>query len=734
MNFKKISCLALVLLFCFSICSCKDNKGFIIQKADYDSSAQYDLPESKNIASIGEYVLAINGDYASPVLMKTGRDRVWSTLPTDYLKDWNYEYGVSISESAIFLKYYDPTYESFFTINSSDAVAKGRILTEEVENGVKITYFFDEYKISVPVTYKLTDNGLKIKVVPSEIVENDFTVMSVAVAPFLCSAVNEKSDNRYLFVPSGSGALMYTDCRGKARTYEEEVYGDDLARSKNWNYTNQEQIHMPVFGAIDGNDAIYGIITSGAESSSIGAYVGDKDAGYSGVYPIFNIRSYNTVEINIGGTTGFKNFIRLADKQNDDTFEVMYNVLCDDEASVSGIASAYRDYLGLNSGVNNKLVNITMLGGLMAERSALGIPYTTFSPTAKLSDVKDIVDEVSTYVGTPINVRLLGYGSSGLTVGKIAGGFTLNKKLGKVSDLKSIAESCKETKSDLYFDFDVVNMTSSGAGYSKRNDVALDTTDYRVKVNAFDIALRNVNKEIDSSYIISRSALPNVITDATNAIAKFGISGISFSTLGHSSYSDFKDIKYYGKSGMADDVSKALKKVKGGKVSVCTANANVYAAVTSDFLDEIPTVSSSFNVFDEDVPFYGMVFSGCKENAVSVNLSSIPQDKFLEAVKTGSGLSFVLASNVNSDAVASALSAYISADYGNLKESIKNYIKEYKDYFNAVSGSSVKSYVNLGNGISKTVFENGVVAVVNKSDSAVTVGDIVVDAKSFNWR
>ena len=59
-----------------------------------------------------------------------------------------------------------------------------------------------------------------------------------------------------------------------------------LSSEEKWNYNNAEQIYLPVFGAVDGNEAMYGIITSGASSSAIGAHAGDSALGYSGVYPI----------------------------------------------------------------------------------------------------------------------------------------------------------------------------------------------------------------------------------------------------------------------------------------------------------------------------------------------------------------------------------------------------------------------------------------------------------------
>lgn len=733
MKILKISCLILAAVLCLCVCGCKQKSDMVIYKGTYISGVQLDMPQSATLAAMGDYTLSIEGEHGSPIFSKAGCRKAWGILPLDYLENWDYEYGSPVSESALFLTYYDTTYETFFTLNSSDAVPKGRMLFKEVDNGVKITYFFDEVEVSVPVTYTLTENGLTVQIDPLEIVENNFIVMSVSVAPFFCSALNEKNENRYLFVPSGSGAVMYTDCRGKARTYQEEVYGEDLAREKKWNYTNSGQIHMPVFGAVDGEEGIYGIITSGAESASIGAYAGDQNAGYSGVYPIFNIRSYNTVQVDIGGTTGLKSFVRLADKRNPDKFQVRYGILNGEDASLGGMASAYREYLGLESGVKNKLVNLTMLGGFMAQRNTLGVPYTEFSKTTRISDVKTIFGQLQNEVDSPMNIRLLGFGETGLTTDKIAGAFSMSKKLGSKSDLQALSDDCAKSDSDLYFDFEVINFISSGSGYSNRSDAAVDTTDYRVKNYAFDIALRNTDTTQKASYVISRSALPGVIADAAKAIKDLGVPGVSFSSLGKSAYSDFSSDSYYGKAGMRSDVKGALQKIRENKTPVCTTDANDYAAISSDFIDEIPSVSSSYIVLDKDVPFYAMVFSGCKENAVSINLSSTPRDKFLEAVKTGSGLSFVLANEINSDAVAGSYSAYISADYGNQKKCIADYAKEYKDCFLQVAGSSVKSY-DEANGVSKTVFENGTVILVNQTENAVTADGVTVEAKSFVWR
>ncbi len=734
MKIKKIICLLLAFTVVFAISGCGKKNGVTILPPEYDSETMYSFPESQVLADAGDYTLSFDGKYGSPVIKSTVSEKEWSVLPADFLDKWNYEFGTPISQSQIFIKIYDPTYESFFTINSSDAVAQDRIKVEEITNGLRITYFFDEYKISVPVYYTVTENGLSIKVSAGEIEEHDFPVMSVAVAPFLCSAKNTTDKDHYLLIPSGSGALMYTDERGTVRQYEEEVFGVDMARENKWQYTNSEQIYLPVFGAVDGDSAMYGIISSGAESSSIGAHVGNTDAGYSGVYPIFHIRSYNNVEIDIGGTTGLKTFLRLAEDRNLITFEAQYRILSGEDASYSGMANAYRDYLGLESGVKNKQINISLLGGVMANRSALGIPYKVFSPTTTFNAAGKIVNELYSQNKTAMNIRLLGFGKTGLDVEKLAGGFAFNSRLGSKSDIESFNNAANKSGSSIFVDYDVLQFSKSGNGYSKRGDVTVDTTDYRVKKYKIDISLRNVDESAKISYLLARASISNVVDDAIKATNKTSIKGISLSTLGVMAYSDFSNEKYFGKLNMAGDVSEALKKVNAAKLNLATASSNVYAAVLSDYIDCIPTKSSNFSVFDVDIPFYAIVFSGCKENAVSVNLSSVPRKEFLNALKTGAGLSFVIADDINEDALASMNSVYIAASYDYNKQLINDYLTESREFLNKVSGVSVKQHNILDNGLSQTVFENGITIYVNESVEDVTYNGEVIKAMSFNWR
>ena len=108
-------------------------------------------------------------------------------------------------------------------------------------------------------------------------------ILSVSVLPFFCSAENPKEN--YLFVPSGSGALMMTDdSERNTRRYSEPVYGLDAAAMPMFQNTAQNAVRLPVYGARNGNDAMMAVITSGAETATIDAVAGDEQFGYSAAY------------------------------------------------------------------------------------------------------------------------------------------------------------------------------------------------------------------------------------------------------------------------------------------------------------------------------------------------------------------------------------------------------------------------------------------------------------------
>ena len=64
-------------------------------------------------------------------------------------------------------------------------------------------------------------------------------------------AAAQNSDDSYLFVPSGSGALIKAENRAQAAKYSEPVYGEDPVSVSYADTTYNEGIRLPLFGVKD---------------------------------------------------------------------------------------------------------------------------------------------------------------------------------------------------------------------------------------------------------------------------------------------------------------------------------------------------------------------------------------------------------------------------------------------------------------------------------------------------
>jgi hypothetical protein len=258
----------------------------------------------------------------------------------------------------------------------------------------------------------------------------------VKIAPFMCSFSNN-ADNSYLFVPSGSGALIYKKQESSiALTYSQEVYGVDSGRFLEYEEkaTVENPIRLPVYGAKMGDKALCAIIEDGAEMASIDVSAAASNIGSTGVSASFEVRGYQWVKVKKGYQKLFSESI------TNNKCSVSFYPLYDNDADYVGMANVYRDYLeekyNLEKNDKENVLALKFIGGSNVKNSLLGIPYDDFYATTTVSDATKIITDLYKKLGIKMSANLVGFTQGGVDVGKIAGGFKLDSNLGKKSDLE----------------------------------------------------------------------------------------------------------------------------------------------------------------------------------------------------------------------------------------------------------------------------------------------------------
>lgn len=713
--------LAVLLTFCVSISFSSCGKSSTAAHSKKSANTSRAVEASAVVAQNETYSLRWDEGNKAVFLIDKQSGHSWGTIPFQLTKSENINCSHVMTRAALVLGYIEPNAVVVSSVTSTvGAVRNGRVLAYETENGVRVEYHFDDLKICVPVSYTLLEDGIRVSCVPAEITESENKVYSVALSPMMASAENNAGD-AWLFVPSGSGALIDVDTASGEKLYGEEVYGTDPSHNIRVTRTNTESIRLPVFGAKQGNEALLCVISDGAETASIRSQSGNERVKFGSVYADFAIRGVETAEDTTGGTA--KNISVFSENKNsEECLSVSYFPLHGENADYVGMAKKYREYLSENGfQLEKKTQNplfLNILGGVQLREFFLGIPYYATKALTTVKQAGEIIASAQDAANVTPIVKLIGFGTGGINAGKPAGGLKIGKAMGTASQLKNLGSTCKNKDIPLFIDFDLVYFSKSGNGISKYFDRAKAPNKQAVGLYPTHLALRNPNQSYPEYHLVAHDKLDDLAKKAANSAQKLGFSGISFNSLSNTAYSDYATSSGAVKGGTAKRYCEIAKKLHDEKLSVSSSMANAYAIQDSDYLFDVPLESSKFDTFSTDIPFYEMVFRGyVSMGCYAVNTSFDQQKSLLLAAEAGCGLTYSLIGNFEKDYLDSTQNLVGSMYYKDVLDTIGTQVKSIKALLDCTEGACIVSH-KIDGEMRIVEYDNGVKVLVNYSKQA----------------
>ena len=785
--------LAFAVILCMLLCLLPGCGEEETSRVAYALPETFDSVSSQTLAENDNYRLEWDDDLKAVMMHSKSDGKVWGTMP--YAAYEAGEMNDFVSSPVVIEAVEATSLQLNLSRAYSGSVQSGNVSAKTIDNGIEVTYYFDGLEISVPVQYTLREDSMAVSLNTEGITEGDvYLLKTVSLAPFMCSVANvgsapvEEDDdlgididldldldlgldidlgieeevteeveeeeeeevtepeeklstaevmkNTYLFVPAGNGALMSPEIKdGDGRQYSGDVYGVDAGRYQPYNYYTQESVKMPVFGVKDGADAIVGIIEGGAEQGVVQAAAGNVAAKYSNVAATFYVRGADVYAES--GHLATVN-TRLSKTIVGSTFTVGFYPLTGDDADYVGMAKRYRDYLIDNGMVKSETVQnayaLSVLGNVVTTSLAFGVPYDSAKSMTTFNEAAAIIKEMATETKLNPAVQLVGYGASGLDIGKVAGGFKFASASGTKKDYAALTEYATDKNIPLFTDFDLVYFKQGGNGYTKLMSAAKTATLHRSDVYYKMLAQRAWDEDEGFYHLLNRSKLSEALDKLLKKGDKLGITGYSLATLGSAAYSDYSDAAYEVKKNMAADVQKLFATVNEAGHAVSSDNANDYAAVASDTVFNVEIEPRHSDVIESYVPFYAIVFKGyVPMYSEALNLSADHDSLVLGALESGIGLGYnVLMKYDTSFAATTHLNIYDSL-YSANKDAMVATVTKYKDYYAAIADATIADYEVLENGVTVTTFDNGVVAYTNKSASAQTYPGGELEANGFKY-
>ncbi len=740
-NIKKILacvCCAAMMTSVFTIPAFSDDEETAAETEEADSEEEASdeevvirteeeaLAAAEIVAENDKLALYVNKSEVTLALVDKNTGEIWWSNPINADASSGKKAQIQELKAGMVLTYGEPSKRKTTSINSK---VKGKAKISNVSNGIKITYKFNAAKITVPVTYTLEDDHLKLSVDTSEIKEEDGDKLTTKLAFMSTFGSAEMDENGYFVIPDGSGALIdFNNGKTDLKTYSGKVYGRDITPVTQTAPAVTEQVYLPMYGIVKGNSGMMVVADKGDTAATINAYVsGQNKTDFNACYFDFEIRTSDEYQLGASNDTP----LRVFEKRGILVPEIevrYYPVSKSDKSEIDyvDIAEKYRNYLTSVYGVTKSdsvkdvPLYVDLYGAVLKKESVLGFPVTMQHAATTFDEAKDILTELTADGADNIVATYNEWTSADINE-KVSDKAKPASKLGGKSDFNSLLSFAESNNISIYPN--VQNLTfKTGGGYWTVTDTAIRVSNAYSRQIIYDPAYGIENKFYKSLSLLAPEAYERMFNNLAKSYSKYGLENISVGTASTVIYGD------YGKKATSREMMKSIvregyQKLDDQVGSILADGANAYVLPYVDRITDVPLNSSKFDIFDTDIPLYQIVMHGLKSYSTpAVNGQAQIGDVILSAVAAGSSLNFDLMAEEANELKDTRYDVYFYADAEYWKKDAASTYAFVKEILSDVSEEQITGYTILPNGNTETTYSNGTKITVNYADKTVTKG------------
>lgn len=594
--------------------------------------------------------------------------------------------------------------------------------------------------IIVAVDYYLEDGALVVNVDANKIEsDEDHPVSTLVLLPyFLTSATDNDTEEGYMFIPDGSGALIYLD---STKTKEYHFAGSWYGGDKLVNATNYSSVDidmtLPVFGMKTSSGTIFGVIEEGAEIAAMDAYVAytDNSEPFSKMKLTFAVQSQQTI---VSDSKSAYYIYRASDDVYDDNITIRYYWLGKDATYVD-MADCYAGYLEENGVLAKEAAEAQapfyaeVLGTTDKTQYFAGIPYEGKETLTSFSEAQSILTDLT---GDGVqNIKLIYSGmiNGGMNQRSVAGGISLASGLGGSSTWKKLVSYADSVGAQIF-----PNLQLQTA-YTKKNlgdsVVAWDISNQRAQIYSFDPITSKAEDDADYPlYVISPTYISKYLTKVKSSYSsKIGLSTIASSDLYNFIPTNYSGTQVSPSTGEQILMDSAAAFADG--MTLMMSNPISSAWAYSTYLMDIPTENSGMRVLDASIPFTSLVLDGYKSFASeSLNLESTDvYENFMKALESNAAPKFTFIYADGSSLSDTEQENYFAVAYGYWQDKIASYYHEYSEFYEQVKDAVIVDHelYQRNDDLRIVTYSNGVTVYFNYSDQDAKIDGVTVPACSY---
>lgn len=634
--------------------------------------------------------------------------------------------------------------QNFKQIDSYNvSVALGNFEIKSTDSELAVTYHFMDNKtkddgsnlgelFTITIYYTLENESLIVRV-PNQEIKCPAGILPLKVTVLPHFGGSSATGNGYLMVPDGSGALIeFGSSKYSVGSYVGNVYGFDTTLETKTENPKVEQVCLPVFGIKDGSSAFLAIIEDSAALATIQANCAGPYSSYNEVFSSFSIHAYQNVSI--GNMENASKLIGIQDTAYSGDIRLRYAFLDTGESDYVGMAAYYRQYLKEKEQLqpaeaeDSVPLNLELLGSVDKLKSTLGIKYQGMESLTTADQAIEILKSLQDKDITNINLKYTGWMNGGLRQ-ELPTSISVEKAIGGKSSFEALRDYTVQTGVDFYPAVNFLTTPSTAKGYNVFRMAAMQIDQKDAKAYYYNMVTR-VGDDYDS--ILSSAVLREVIQKFNQSYSKLDISGLCLNDLGNSLYADYTKNNSIDRESTVNILRQLKKDLLSGYDSLMIDGGFVYMLPGADIALNVPFSDSSYDMTDEAIPFFQLVFHGYVTYAGSpLNLSYDFDTDLLRTIEYGGTPYFQLMAADGSAIKNTEYSYLCSNNFDIWSEQLVQAYEKINEALSPVQNAEMTGHQKLAEGLYRTDYANGWSVYVNYNEASQQTEGVSVPAKGY---
>ena len=581
-----------------------------------------------------------------------------------------------------------------------------------------------EYVV-IPIIYRFDVRDLIVTIdVPNIEVSEGVRLSQISLLPSF--GAGREDEEGYLFLPDGSGSIIRlgTTAFGQTRV-DLQVYGFDFGLFYETFGDLPPHAAFPVFGTRVGDTAVFGIIETGEAMAGITAAAIEPNYRFARVHPNFRffIRDYLNQTANIHTFTSVF---------PGDVITVRYKFLYGEDASYSGMARFYRQYL-VETGMLTRResapdahLNLRMVGGINKITSFLGFPVNSIVPATTFEQAEGIISELHDAGIRSMDV-IFTDASNNAREYRSAARINILNQLGGINGYNALISHAND------LGFNVFTFADFGKVYRRGHGVTR--------------AAHSIRRMSHDSAVLFDGIFPRGTPVPTfihpdrfdllggrflTSFERINSNTVYMPTLGgflSGSYVYENEITRSESLVLTEQFLRTMSNA-GLQIKLDTGNAYVLPFACS--LINVNLTSSRQRLEYQTVPFLAMVFRGyvCFSGR-PINNSGDYLYSFLRTVESGAGLHYDIMAESPLILLDTRFTDIHAIHVDTWMPSIISRYTALRENFEGMGNIRISSHEHLATDVTQTTYEDGTRVIVNFTHTVFEEDDIYVEPMNF---